>query len=269
MLFKNILLAVDVDGTLFNDDSVVPEKNIKAINEFRENGGLFTIATGRATSYSRRIALGLDIDIPTVVYNGGMVYDFNNDKLLWQRVLPFGAREYVTYFLEKFPTLGIDVMIGENIYSITSNKQSKIHEANIGVPVIRCSLDDVPDVEHHKILLMDEIDVIDSLYDYSLSLELDDVSVTRSSPYFFEVLPDNTNKGEGLKALVDLCGFNEHYVVAAGDFINDIEMLEMADLGIAVENALDEVKAVADLIVCDNNSGAIYEIVELLKSMKK
>ena len=269
MLFKNILLAVDVDGTLLNDEAVIPDNNVRAINEFREGGGLFTIATGRATSYSRNIALELDIDIPTIVYNGAMVYDFKNEKKLWQCVLPHKAREYLSHIIQRYPTLGVDVLYDDDIYSISTNYQHDKHKRMIGTPVIKCSMADLPDVCFNKMLLIDESDVIDSLYEYSFELDLEGVNITRSSPHFFEILPDNANKGLGLEKIVELCGFEDYYIVTAGDYINDIEMIRVADLGVAVENALDEVKAVADIVVCDNNGGAIYEVVEYLKSGRK
>jgi hydroxymethylpyrimidine pyrophosphatase-like HAD family hydrolase len=156
-------------------------------------------------------------------------------------------------------------MIGEEIYSICSNKQSKIHSAAIGVPSIICPLDDVPGVSWNKMLLMDESDIIDEMITYSGTQNFSGVNITRSSPYFFEVLPEGVNKGVGLLQLLKICGFEDKLVVSAGDFYNDIDMLRVADLGAAVENAQDEVKNIADIIVCDNNSGAISDIVELLK----
>jgi len=77
-MFDNILMVTDLDGTLFDSRAQVSQKNMNAINEFRNNGGLFTIATGRAFSYSRFTANELELQIPAIVYNGAAVYDFVN-----------------------------------------------------------------------------------------------------------------------------------------------------------------------------------------------
>ena len=68
--------------------------------------------------------------------------------------------------------------------------------------------------------------------------------------------------------MIKLCGYDNHFIVAAGDYNNDIEMLRCSDLAVAVENAQDEVKKHADIIVCDNNSGVVYDIVEYLRTQR-
>ena len=265
-IFDNIIIAVDLDGTFLNDEHKIPKRNLEAIDEFCEGGGLFTIATGRATPYTRTIISGLELSIPAVVYNGGTIYDFKHENVLWRRTLPLTAREYKLDFYDKFPTLGVEMMCGENIYYISSNRQLERHSSNIGVPLQKRNVEDIPFENLDKMLLIDEIENTDNLCKYASTLKLDGIHVTRSSPYFFEILPANSNKGEGLRKLIDICGFNNHYIVAAGDYNNDIEMMQVADLAVAVENAQDEVKKHADIIVCDNNSGAVYDIVEYLKS---
>lgn len=266
MLFKNFLIAADVDGTLLNSEHVIPKKNIEAINYFRDNGGVFTLATGRAIPYTRTIAREINLDVPAVVFNGGSVYDFSCNEFLWRSVLPLSVKEHIFDIKEKFPSLGINIMLGEDIYSVSSNFRSVEHAQIVGVEKKDCTFDDAPTENWDKMLIMDEIDVIDALFEYSSQLNLDGIHVTRSSPYFYEVLPGGVNKSVGLRELIKLCGYDKRYIVAVGDFNNDIEMLQMADLGIAVGNAQDEVKKIADLIVCDNNSNPISDIVAHIKN---
>jgi hypothetical protein len=85
-----------------------------------------------------------------------------------------------------------------------------------------------------------------------------------SAPMFFEVLPKGVNKGTGFKKLLGIMGYEDYYIVAAGDYMNDLEMLEMSDLGIAAGNAEEVVKSAADAVLCDCNSGLIREIVEYI-----
>jgi len=264
-MFENVLMAVDLDGTLFNDDAKISVKNMKAINEFRNNGGLFTFATGRAHCYANSTAYELKLDIPAIVFNGAEVYDFVNDKVLYQLELPQTAHKYLLDFLNRAPTLGVDILIADYIYSISTNSQADRHATVINLPKNMIDIDDIPKIPWIKILMMDEIDIINDLQEYALKLNLADIELTRSTPNFLEVLPKGANKGTGLTKMLEICGFGDRYIVTAGDFNNDIELLQMADLGVAVGNAIDEVKKHADIVVCDNNSGAIYEIVEYLK----
>ena len=265
-MFENYLLAVDLDGTFFNDEAKPPENNMKALDEFRNNGGLFTVATGRAHSYSKPTADELQLDIPGIVFNGAMVYDFVNEKILYQLNLPNTAREYLLDFINKYPTLGVDILIDDLMYSISTNYQADRHARVINIPKNMIDFDDIPKIPWIKILMMDEMNTIDDLQKYALKLNLCDITLTRSTPHFLEILPKGANKGAGLLKLIDICGYNDRYIITAGDYNNDIEMLQVADLSFAVDNALDEVKEHADMVVCDNNSGAIYEIVEYLKT---
>ena len=266
-MFENMFLATDLDGTLLTDDKKILDKDLSAINEFRGNGGLFTIATGRAGMYSRTIAQELGIDIPAVTINGASVYDYKEGRTLWQSALPKSARNLMLDIKGRFPTLGVDIICGEDVFTISSNRRSEEHFNFTRIEPIRCTIRDVPDDGWIKMLLVDEPEVIDEVVKYSAGLGISDVHVVCSSSVFFEILPLGANKWSGLRKLIDLAGFEGRFVVAVGDWLNDLEMVKMADLGVAVANALDEVKEHADLIVCDNNCGAIYEVIEKLKNI--
>ena len=264
-IINNTLLAVDVDGTLLTDGKEVLDKDRTAIRELRESGGLFTIATGRAVSYTRPLVVDLGIDIPVVINNGAIVYDYVNERSLWQKLLPPNARELMLRIKERFPSLGVDILRGEDVFSISSNRHTEEHFRNIRLTPTRCSLDEVPEDDWSKILLVDEPEVIDEIVRYAEGLDKDGIRLVCSCPVFYEMLPDGVNKGTGIAKLLETAGLSGRYVVAAGDYLNDIEMIQMAELGVAVGNAADEVKKHADIIVCDNNSGAVYEIVQRLK----
>ena len=88
-----------------------------------------------------------------------------------------------------------------------------------------------------------------------------------SSPMYYEMLPQGVSKGSGYKKMLELTGRTDFFTVAAGDFGNDYEMVRTADLGVAVANAQEEVKKAAKLIVGDNNSAPMSQIIEYLKQM--
>ena len=256
------MLVTDLDGSLLTDDKTILERDMAAIDKFRDNGGLFTIATGRAGSNSRSIAEELRIDVPAVTYNGAAVHDFKKKCVLWQSLLPKNARQIMLQFKERFPTLGVDIMCGDDIYTISSNRRSQEHFDFIKVNPIRCSLDEVRTEDWTKILLVDEPEVIDGVVKYSEALDLSSINAVCSAPIFYEILPLGVSKWTGLQKLIKISGLQERFIVAVGDYMNDVDMIVNADLGFAVANAPDEVKARADFTVCDNNSGAIYEVIE-------
>jgi len=266
MNLKNILLVADADGTLLTDDKRVLDKDKSAIREITQNGGLFTIATGRGVTLARTVADEIGLQIPAVIFNGAAVYDFAKEHFLWQCALPDAARDYVSLLKSRFPTLGIEILRGDNVFVAATNKREEEH-LSFGCPnPIRCKLEEVPQDGRLKALLVDEPEVIDEVIAFSKEAGFSDVHMVRSAPVFYEMLPKGVNKGSGVRKLLEITDYGEKYIVAVGDYNNDLEMVKDADLGVAVANAEDIVKNAADLTVCDNNSGAVYEIVAYLKS---
>ena len=265
MRFENMLLITDIDGTLINDDKQILEKDKAAIREFTAHGGIFTIATGRGVALARPVAEELEIGAPAVLYNGAAVYDYKENRFLWQCTLPAGAADYVRLVSGRFPGLGIEILRGEDVYVTQTNKTEEDHLAGGVKNPIRRPFSEVPAGDWIKALFADEPKAIDRVIEFIGGQRFDGVHLTRTAPMYYEMLPLGANKGGGLRKLAALAEMGGRRIVAAGDYINDMEMLEYADFAVAVGNALDEVKAAADLTVCDNNSGAVWEIVEHLK----
>ena len=84
---------------------------------------------------------------------------------------------------------------------------------------------------------------------------------------YYEMLPEGISKAAGVKKLIELLGFQDKFVAAAGDYGNDRAMIAEADLGVAVANALDSVKEAADLIVSDNNHAPMSQMIEHIRSL--
>jgi hypothetical protein len=265
MNLKNIFLITDADGTLLTDDKRILPADKAAIDEFTQGGGLFTIATGRGVSLARVIADELDLKIPAVIFNGAAVYDYEREKFLWQSELPTEARSYMRIIMERFPALGVEILRGDEVYVPATNELEEEHIRMGCKEPIRCGFDEIPHDGWIKTLLVGEPGEIDELIAFTKTCEFSGIHLVRSAPIYYEMLPAGVNKGTGFKKLLELIGENERFIVAAGDFMNDLEMLQMADLGVTVANAEDCVKAAADITVCDNNSGAMREIVQYLK----
>lgn len=99
-IFDGIILISDMDGTIINSDKKISERDKKAINYFKENGGLFTIATGRMLPSANRYVLDLDLSLPIILYNGGKIYDYKEEKTLKEYYLEEHRKEIIN--LKKF-----------------------------------------------------------------------------------------------------------------------------------------------------------------------
>jgi len=267
MNLGDVFLVVDADGTLLTDDKRILDKDMAAIREITRSGGLFTVATGRGTSLARVVAKQAELAVPAVIFNGAAVYDYREERFLWQCALPAKANDYIKLLSERFPTLGVEILLGEDVYVTATNAREEEHLA-FGCPnPIRCKLDEVTRDNRIKALFVDEPETVDGVVAFIKKQEFEGVRFVRSAPMFCEMLPEGVSKGGGVRKLLELIGEKGRYIVAAGDYDNDLEMIREADLGVAVANAEEAVKKAAKLIVCDNNSGATGEIVERLKGM--
>lgn len=265
---SNIYLMTDVDGTLLNDNHKISARNLEAIKELRNCGGKFTIATGRGVSMAENIAEELELDEPAVIFNGAAVYDFKSKKFLWNSELSENTLDYLKQIHLEFPTVAIEVLYADKVFVPAINELERAHLKLGNVTPVICGFDEIPKTGYFKSLLVDTPENIDKIIDYTAKHCNDGVNWVRSSPIYYEMLPSGVNKGACFKKLLELTEESGRYVVTMGDYMNDIEMLKMADLGVAVENARDCVKEAADLIAADNNSDAIYEVIKYIKSKR-
>ena len=110
-----ILLASDLDCTLLDNDNCVPEECLKAIRDFTDAGGLFTVVTGRPTRCIHKYPeLISHINAPMISYNGGCISDPHSRRILWQKHLPEGLAPVIRSALNKFPTVGALIFRGED-----------------------------------------------------------------------------------------------------------------------------------------------------------
>ncbi len=267
MDFSKVIFMTDLDGTLLTDDKKILPQDMAAIRRFTEGGGLFTVATGRGCGMSRGIVSALGIDIPAVVFNGAAVYDFKAERFVWQCEIGSHAREYVRRLSERFPDLGIEVLHEQTIYTPFINRTELDHLSLEGLAPHPCTIEELPQSGWLKVLLAHEPKRMDEIEAYIRASDMQQAQWVRSAPVYFECLPEGVDKSMGFRKLIDILGAGERFSVASGDYMNDLAMIQKADLGVAVSSAQEEVKAAADLVVCDNNSGAIAEIIDYIAKL--
>lgn len=267
MDFSKVIFMTDLDGTLLTDDKRILPEDMAAIERFRRGGGLFTVATGRGCGMARSAVEKLGIDIPAVLFNGAAVYDFKADKFVWQCEIGSHAREYVKRLSELFPDLGIEVLHEQTIFTPFINQAELDHLALEGIQPHPCTIEELPEKGWLKVLLAHDHEKLDEVVEFIKASDMQKAQWVRSAPVYYECLPEGVDKSMGYKQLIKILGAEERFTVASGDYMNDLAMIQKADLGVAVASAQEEVKAAADLVVCDNNSGAIAEIIEYIERL--
>lgn len=265
MDFSNYLLLSDLDGTLLKDDHTVSEKNRLAIREWMSKGGRFSIATGRSVLSAKKYADSLSVNYPVILFNGGALYDYKTQKAIWVHYLSEHYADLVKRINTNFPEIGIEIMTLDNIYILKRNEIITSHVDKEGLQYKLLTDYPMPK-DAIKILFGVKAEKMESFVEEMSKTKDPEFTFVQTSPIYFEMLPTGINKGDALNKLKSLDKTIDLSTVAVGDYHNDIQMIQYADLGVATANALDIVKDKADLVVSSNNQHPIADVINYIKN---
>ena len=264
--FDGILICTDLDGTLLRNDKSISLENREAIDDFKREGGYFTFVTGRMPSYVWDMYHAVQPNAPVGCVNGGGLYDYATRQYLWTHGLDRDVMELVAYVDEAMPTMGIQLNTFDTVYFCKDSAALADFRAETGVPNITCPYREVPD-PIAKILFADrdgeKITQLAALL--SAHPRANEFDFIRSDHTLYEILPRGIHKGISLTKLSEILGIDPRCTVAVGDYDNDIGMLRVAGLGVAVANATDAVKTAADMITVSNQEHAIAAVIRHLE----
>lgn len=264
---SKVIFITDMDGTFLPSNKKPSTKNLETVKKFQQMGGRFSIATGRALQATNQYFESFTVDFPFILCNGGMIYDLQNKKSLYDVFLIDKAKTYTQEILDKFPSLGCEVITLSDInvprYTEVEVEHTKICKVT---PRLINSLDEVTE-GWYKVLFCDLPENIDKVIEFVESRNYSGVDFVRSAPTYYEMLPTNISKGSAVEVMRKICDISDCTIVAAGDYNNDIEMLKASDFSFCPSNATDEVKAVCDVVLensCDEDAiaSALEFIIE-------
>lgn len=261
---SNLLLITDLDGTLLPENKILSQKDKEAIRRFRADGGKFTVATGRTVQSAMKYFDELEVDLPVILYNGSLIYDLAKEKVMFTDVLPDCAADIGRELFEFMENPGGEVLRLDNIYVVCNNEYEQEHTRICQVDPVYTTLDAVPAGDWFKILFATQPELITKLEEY-IKTKNYPVDFVRSQDIFIEMLPKGSSKGAALKEYIKLMGMENYKVYAAGDYHNDIEMLQTASVGAATANAQQAVKDIADVVLKNTSDQcAIAELIEMI-----
>ncbi len=256
--FDGILLATDWDGTIYYN-SEVSEENKQAIEYFCDNGGLFTVCSGRYFKFLKGFKDAVKINTYVICYNGAFIIDLDTEEILYQGF----CDEYLFSILGRLSEANVNYQ--------TINFYDPLHEEP--TQYTKDSYKDIEqsikDKQFYKVLFRFETPE-DALFALDITKKIDMKSyiAVRSWDRSLELLMLKNSKGVALRRVMEKTG--SKLLVAVGDYENDIEMLKHADIGYAVGNATDSLKAMADRITVHASESAIARVIyDLDKELEK
>lgn len=267
-IFENICIITDLDDTLLNSDHSVSYENRIAIQEFIQGGGQFGIATGRGAQSVCR--LDIPTTLPSILYNGSTIMDLKSSDILWNCPLETSSADILENLISHFPDAGFEIFTFDGIYIIKDNKESQMHMAiEQFVPL---SLDNhhflqIPGAWQKILVTWDDKNLayVEQHLNNLISEKHYPIKFQRSFPILLELVHLNCGKNIALEQLAETLSIPLQNIIAIGDNQNDIGFLKTAGTGIAVSNALTEVKDIADYITVSNDEHIMVEITRLLK----
>lgn len=277
-LFKNCILASDVDGTLVDSGYISP-RNIKAINFFRENGGIFVLSTGRSAPAVDQVFALMDKSLvgPSVVLNGGMIFDFENGKPLMAKTLTNRSKEDALYIKENFPEIGIEIHSESQIYVMNKTDETEFHEDYELLGREYVDYDEVKEKPWNKVLYTCNDDetrerIFEALTSYDPENSLfvrTGVKVDGITHPYIEQAPLGTTKANALIELCKMLKIANGGFFAIGDYYNDVEMLKVADISATPAEAPEDIKEIANFVGGSCHNGAVADFIEFLTSMEE
>ncbi len=257
------MLVTDVDGTLTDETHKLVPLNKKAIFKAKELGLYVTLATGRRPESAKPFVEELEIICPIIVYNGAGIYDYEKEKFIHKEVLDRNSAILAVSLLEKYPELTTFIYYDHGSYTKEENFTVLKYKEKDKIELIykRDLLELVKNESPIKIMIIGERRLLDDFYS-EISKYKTYVNFTNSEINYLEILPKDASKGNMLKILTKIFGIKLNEVIAIGDKDNDISMVEIAGLGVAVENASSGLKSVAKYIAPPGKDGGVWNVIE-------
>lgn len=271
---KYKIVASDLDGTLLNKEQIISEENLQAISEMNRLGVEFIPTTGRSMN---EVDPAL-INSPDIRYiitsNGAVVYDKNIGKTIITRYIP---RDDVSLVLENIRPYNVFIVAKEGGKSyFDKNKYNSEFLNTCGIDpyfghIISQHAEALEDFESF-LLSSNEIEMIVLFFEFDETARcckqiFEDsgrLCAAHANIGYLEVYSSDAGKGNAIIALADMLGINIADVIAVGDSKNDSSMIKEAGLGLAVANACDALKELADQTICDNSQHIAKYVLENL-----
>jgi Cof subfamily protein (haloacid dehalogenase superfamily) len=259
------LLVLDIDGTLINKSGLISPADRDSIIAVKQKGISVVLCTGRATGASLNIIHELGLDGPHIFFDGTLVYDPQKDIEIYARPLPLDILDQITNYALR-EGLPLDLFSRNKFFVIEESWRTKIRSEFFNIQATVADLRSIWKTEKIvkgglAVKTPGEIAAVKKMAVFFYGRINLTWTVTPAYPdiQFINITDSGSSKGKALKALCSHLSLPIEQVCAIGDGLNDISLLYNAGLGVAMQNAPDELKAVADYVTCDVENSGVSE----------
>lgn len=265
------IIALDLDGTLTNSEKNITPRTFDALMKAQREGVRLVLASGRPTFGIAALANQLqlaDYGGYVVSYNGGRIIDWCEKTVIFSQVVDQKLVPILYDFAEK-AQLPIVTYLPEAILASKNEGEYLAEEARInGMPIVVAQnfVEEAMQIAggSTKFLIPGEPELLVQLESEMKAALSEQMEVFRSAPFFLELPPKGIDKAQSLQRLLTHLGLERESLMAFGDGFNDLSMIQFAGQGVAMANAVEEVKSIADFVTTSNEEDGIAHALEQL-----
>ncbi|MDR1916890.1 MAG: Cof-type HAD-IIB family hydrolase [Synergistaceae bacterium] len=257
------LIATDLDGTLLNSLGKISERNMEVLTKAARLGVSIIINTGRMFASAKDFASQLGFHMPLICYNGAMLRGPNGEILSHLTLDMDIARQLLSMFRER--GMYVQSYIDDVLFVKDQNEdEAQDYMRFFGVKLHPIG-DDIYSPQSAPTKLLSVTDGLEQSHELKEELSRlfgTKLYVTSSNSNFVEMMNPGVNKGRGLTAMANMLTIPMEAVMAIGDGENDIEMLRLSGIGVAMQNAREIVKETANYIAPTNDEDGVAWAIE-------
>lgn len=262
--YSGIYLFSDIDGTLGIQDKGIAERNIKAINDFVDNGGTFSIATGRCMSDSAEFIKDLKVNGISIYNNGCTIYDPTKNKIYRNEHLISNANLFAKEINLLYPKLDVCYNDGSGYtdcklvnekknYETCGKRKSSTYE-NLTKP-------------YDKFIFTSTEKISKEMLVHINSLGFSGIQFDQSCENSFEMLPKGITKGEALEIIIEKFNIKRENTFFIGDNYNDITIFKSIGFAACPSETNNDLKSLCDIILGPCLDGAVADFIQYITTV--
>jgi Cof subfamily protein (haloacid dehalogenase superfamily) len=253
------LVAVDLDGTLLNDSKQVSEQTVDALCCLPGHGCRVVIASARPPRSVRAIYQSLKLDTLQINYNGALIWDEPNQQAVFHRPLPAAlVRDIVDFSRDHYEEVLVSCEVLDRWYTDRIDDAFTTETGRLFKPDVVAPVEEFCAIDATKLLLLAEPQIIARLEPELVERYGDRVTILQTDDYLLQIMHPRAGKAAALQMVAAHYGVPLEQVMAIGDAPNDVGMLQLAGVAVAMDNAHRAVKEVADWVAPSNNDHGVH-----------
>lgn len=251
------LVAIDLDGTLLDADKRVCARAAEALVGLPRRGVKVVIASARPPRSVRAFHRALGLDTWQINYNGALIWDEPNGRAIYHRPMK-GAlvRQIIDEARDMFEEVLVSCEVMDRWFTDRDDQTYTTQTGRLFKPDVVAPLDAFCNQPITKLMLLGDPRLVSRLE--ALVEQRSEIGVVRSDPELLQIMDPRASKGAALAKVARHYGVPMQHVMAIGDAANDIPMLEVAGVAVAMDNAHPAVKSIADWVAPSNNDHGVH-----------